>query len=391
MLKEVKLPEVSDNVETGDVVKVLVSVGDQVKVDQPVIELETDKAMFEVPSTEEGVVKEIMVKVGDAVSIGSVILTLDSGANGVSKDENTSQSKSDSKPQGETEKNNSKNKDEKKSEIKADDKNSKNSDKEEFKKEDKKPEENPDKKVEKEEDNKSESVDEVKEMSEEKNEAEPEESGSKDEKENLKKDTDEKEQEKVKTNNSEDAKGKKDKIESSSGDREVAAASPSVRRLARELGVDINTVNGSGSDNRISETDLKKFVKEKINNTAVSGVSEVQKGLPDFEKWGDVEKEPMSKVRVITGEAMTHAWTTIPMVTQFDKADITKVEEFRKKYADKVKEEGGHLTVTSILVKICTAALKKFPQFNASIDFANKEIIYKKYYNIGVAVDTDRG
>lgn len=173
--------------------------------------------------------------------------------------------------------------------------------------------------------------------------------------------------------------------------KDAAPASPSVRRLARELGVDINSVNGSGPGERISESDIKKYVKEKISGESGTGRTGVFKELPDFEKWGEIEREPMSKVRSLTGEAMTYAWTTIPMVTQFDKADITQIEEFRKKYSKKTEKEGEHLTVTSILVKICSAALKAFPQFNSSIDIANKEIILKKYFNIGIAVDTDRG
>ena len=116
-----------------------------------------------------------------------------------------------------------------------------------------------------------------------------------------------------------------------------------------------------------------------------------QKQLPDFKKWGDVEIQSMNKVRVITAEAMTYAWSTIPMVTQSDKADITELEEFRKKYSKSVEEKGGHLTLTSMLVKVCSAALNKFPQFNSSIDLNKKEIIFKKYFNIGIAVDTDRG
>ena len=381
MIKEVKLPEVSDNVETGDVVKVLVSVGDQIKVDQPVIELETDKAMFEVPSTEEGVVKEIKVKVGDAISIGAVILTLESEGDGEKKEgtEDKDQKKSDDKK---VQKEDSESKDKK--ETKAKDK----EEKKEVSKEEKDKGSEDEKKEDSEDDKKEDSKEEKKEDSKE---TEP-----KSQKEDVKEESEKKNEDKKEKTQDEDegkknVKEKADQKVETSAVKDAAPASPSVRRLARELGVDVISVTGSGPSGRISEDDIKKYVKDKISGDSGTGGSVALKALPDFEKWGEIEREPLSKVRVITGEAMTYAWTTIPMVTQFDKADITHIEDFRKRYSKKVEEEGGHLTVTSLLVKICSAALKVFPQFNSSIDFANKEIIYKKYYNIGIAVDSDRG
>jgi pyruvate dehydrogenase E2 component (dihydrolipoamide acetyltransferase) len=113
--------------------------------------------------------------------------------------------------------------------------------------------------------------------------------------------------------------------------------------------------------------------------------------LPDFSKWGAVERKPMSAVRRKIAEHLTHAWTTIPHVTQHDRADITGLEELRKRYEAKAAQAGGTLTVTAIAVKVAAAALKTFPQFNASVDLASEEIVHKKYISIGVAVDTDRG
>jgi pyruvate dehydrogenase E2 component (dihydrolipoamide acetyltransferase) len=113
--------------------------------------------------------------------------------------------------------------------------------------------------------------------------------------------------------------------------------------------------------------------------------------LPDFTKWGEVERQPMSNIRRKTAEHLSHAWRTIPHVTQFDKADITAMEELRKKYREQVEKAGGNLTVTAMLVKVLATAVKQFPQFNASLDPQAGEIVYKKYVNIGVAVDTDRG
>jgi pyruvate dehydrogenase E2 component (dihydrolipoamide acetyltransferase) len=113
--------------------------------------------------------------------------------------------------------------------------------------------------------------------------------------------------------------------------------------------------------------------------------------LPDFARWGPVERQPMRAVRRKTAEHLSAAWATIPHVTQHDVADITALEEIRKKYVKQVEAAGGSLTITAIAVKIVAAALKVFPQFNASVDFSASEIIYKKFVNIGIAVDTDRG
>jgi pyruvate dehydrogenase E2 component (dihydrolipoamide acetyltransferase) len=113
--------------------------------------------------------------------------------------------------------------------------------------------------------------------------------------------------------------------------------------------------------------------------------------MPDFAKWGEVQREPWSNIRRVTSEHLSYSWNTVPHVTQFDKADVTALEELRKKYKDQVVKAGGNLTVTAMLVKVLATALQKFPQFNASIDPDHGEIIYKKYVNVGVAVDTDRG
>lgn len=116
-----------------------------------------------------------------------------------------------------------------------------------------------------------------------------------------------------------------------------------------------------------------------------------QKPLPDFSKFGDIDRKEMNNIRTKTAEHLSYAWATIPHVTQFDKADITELEQLRKKFAPEVAKSGGKLTMTSILVKVVTAALKQFPQFNSSVDMEKKEIVYKNYFNIGIAVDTEFG
>ena len=170
-----------------------------------------------------------------------------------------------------------------------------------------------------------------------------------------------------------------------------APAAPSVRRTARELGVDISEVQGTGPNGRISVEDVKAHVKRLVTSGAGRGGAAAGVALPDFTRWGSVERQPMRAVRRKTAEHLSAAWATIPHVTQCDLADITGLEELRKKYTKQVEAAGGNLTVTSIAVKVIAAALRVFPQFNASIDLAADEIIVKKYVNIGVAVDTDRG
>jgi pyruvate dehydrogenase E2 component (dihydrolipoamide acetyltransferase) len=176
---------------------------------------------------------------------------------------------------------------------------------------------------------------------------------------------------------------------------EPVPAAPHVRRLARELGVDIHLVKGSGPGNRISKDDVKVFAKALLlSSTAAAqtpGKAFAEPPLPDFSKWGKIERVSMRGVRRKTAEHLWQAWTTIPHVTQHDKADITELEQLRARFAPKAEEAGGKMTVTAIALKVVASALKVFPQFNASIDLAKEEIVYKQYINIGVAVDTDRG
>lgn len=175
-------------------------------------------------------------------------------------------------------------------------------------------------------------------------------------------------------------------------DDRVAPAAPSVRRLARELGVDIYQVQGSGPAGRISGEDVRLFVRATMQQLAGDGSAglQAQRQLPDFSKWGAISTEPLSPVRELTAAAMAYAWATIPMVTQYDKAEIEELEEFRKDFNYRVPGE-AKLTMTAILVKVCAAALKTFPQFNSSLDLARKELILKHYQHIGVAVDTPNG
>ena len=172
------------------------------------------------------------------------------------------------------------------------------------------------------------------------------------------------------------------------GPQKHVPAAPSVRRFAREIGIDIAQVPGTGRGGRISMDDVKTYAKA-LNQAAAGGGGGgfAQRPVPDFSTWGEVERVKMSKIRQVTADHLSFCWQTIPHVTQFGKADITELEKLRKKYSTKDRK----LTVTPFLLKVMASALKTFPQFNASVDMTTHEIVYKKFINIGVAVDTDNG
>ena len=339
-MTEFKVPELGENVASGDVAKVLVSVGDTVKMEQPVIELETDKATIEVPSSVAGVVKEIKVKKGDKVQVGAVIFTVDpagsegaaagNGASGISAGNGAGKAAAKAEPAQEA-----------------------------------KPEPKPEPKA----------------------EAKPD-------------------PQKVvpmpprqQAESAPPAPAPAPVAAPAPSSAMPAAASPAVRRLAREIGVDINAVVGSGPAGRISQDDVKEHARRILSSVGSAGApaagggvaARASRPMPDFAKWGEVQREPWSNIRRVTSEHLSYSWNTVPHVTQFDKADVTALEELRKKYKDQVVKAGGNLTVTAMLVKVLATALQKFPQFNASIDPDRGEIVYKKYVNVGVAVDTDRG
>jgi pyruvate dehydrogenase E2 component (dihydrolipoamide acetyltransferase) len=321
---EFKLPELGENIDQGDLVRLMISPGAKVSEGQPVMELETDKAVVEVPSSVSGVVKEVRVKEGDKVKVGQVIFTLEGApAPPPAKAppepvEHVSGQQAARlafhlaiKAEGKTE-------------------------------EQALPPDQP-----------------------------------------------------VPTPPTFTMPVQLGKV-AGTEHRDPVPAAPHVRRLARELGLDIYNVTGTGPAGRISEDDVKAYAKATLA-AAVSAAQAPQAlriaepRLPDFAKWGKVERVSMRGVRRKTAEHLRKAWITIPHVTQHDRADITELEQLRAKFAPRAEEAGGKMTVTAIALKVCASALKVFPQFNASIDMEKEEIVYKQYINIGVATDTDRG
>ncbi len=290
------LPDLGENIESGDVIRILVDVGDRLAEDQTVIELETDKAVIEVPSSVDGTITEILVQQGDTIAVGQPILEVEG---------TTAPAVEETPP----------------------------------------------------------AVEETPPAPAPAEEPTPtpippapvvEEAPS----------------------------------APTPTDGPVPAA-PSTRRLAREIGVDIAQVQGSGPGGRISIDDVKAHSKKL--HAARAAAPTTAAPLPDFSQWGAVERQPMTKVREITAERLAQAWATIPQVTQFDKADITSLEKWRAAYGKKAEAAGGKLTPTAILIKVLGIALKVFPQFNASIDIAQREVVYKRYFHIGIAVDTPHG
>jgi pyruvate dehydrogenase E2 component (dihydrolipoamide acetyltransferase) len=181
----------------------------------------------------------------------------------------------------------------------------------------------------------------------------------------------------------------------------VPHASPSVRKFARELGVDLARVKGSGAKGRITQTDVQEFVKGVMRGAPTAAPAPAPRGglsfeLPewpqvDFAKFGPVETKPLSRIRKLSGAFLHRNWVSIPHVTQHDEADITELEAFRKENAQVAEKGGFKLTMLAFLVKASVNALKEFPEFNASLDKSGDNLIIKKYYHIGVAVDTPDG
>ncbi|CAM2910913.1 dihydrolipoyllysine-residue acetyltransferase [Legionella worsleiensis] len=173
---------------------------------------------------------------------------------------------------------------------------------------------------------------------------------------------------------------------------ELVFAGPAVRRMARELGVDLHLVKGSGRKTRITKEDLQDYVKTRLRERSSPG----QFNLPssptiDFTKFGDVEFKPLNKIKRLTGINVHRSWITIPHVTQFDEADITDLEEFRRAETERTKESGYKLTILAFVCKVVSKALSVYPQFNSSLDAEGEQLIYKKYCNIGIAVETSNG
>src|ERR1051325_3878817 len=294
---DLKLPKLGEGADSGVVVNVFVKEGDTVAKDQPVIELENEKAVASIPSTAAGTVTKIYVKAGDKIVIGQRILSLDGG--GAPSAATATAKPTTQRPEPEPEL-----------------------------------EESP-----------------------------------------------------------------------QPGEEEAPAsvpapvASPSLRRIARELGIDLSKVRGSGAGGRVEMSDLRAYIqrlqKAVAKGQAVSAaVATPAKPSPeqiDFSKWGPITKKPITPLRQVIARRMWESWNAIPHVTQFDDADFTRLNELRKKFAAGYEAKGAKLTLTPFVLKAVATTLKKHPVFNSSLDEAANEIVFKEYIHIGIAVDTEQG
>lgn len=348
-MTDMKLPELGENIEGGDVLRIMVKAGDAIEKDQAVIELETDKATIEVPSSAAGVIKEIKVKPGEKVKVGQTIFIVDENgaeAGAPAKEEGAvSPKRASAQP------------------AKADAEPAK-AEKTDAKAEPPKAE--------------AATAEEQKKTEEPKAEAKQEPPKRKADVVEMK---------------PAQAKPAPAQQQAAAADPASIPAAPSARRLARELGVSIQDIQGSGQGGRISMDDVTAYVRRLLSGAGAARPSAgAAEALPDFSKWGAIERKSMSGVRRTTAHRLTQAWSTVPHVFQHDRADITSVEVLRKRLSKKSEADGrAPITITAFLIKTLAAALKKFPQMNSSVDLATDEIIYKQYVNIGVAVDTDRG
>ncbi len=338
MSKEIKLPELGENIAGAQVLSVLVSPGDRVEKDQAIIEIETDKATAEVPAETGGVVREVKVKEGDQIRVGQAILIIDEQGNGGAAKPAPAAAQTAPAPE-------------------------------------------PAAPV-------PPSVQAAPPAKAAPAPAAPAAAAAPP---------------------SAPAPERAAPLPPRSTPPPTEAlpaspAAPSVRRLARELGIDVNDVPGSGPDGRISLEDVKAYARDLLSGSASLGAPHAPAAasarpapgfaipdLPDFSKFGEVERVTTNKVRKVTAETMALSWNAIPHVTQFDRADVTEVEAWRARYAPRVEAAGGKLTVTAILVKVVASALKVFPKFNASYDHREQELVLKKYVHVGVAVDTEHG
>jgi len=311
---DMKLPEVGEGIEAGTVVAVLVKEGDRVEIDQPILELETDKAVVEVPSSVAGVVEKVHVQANAEARIGQVVLTVAEGAEAPAAAKDAAKDE----PKGEAQ-------------------------------------------------------DEAQPAPEAEPETKPAPAGA------------------VEAPAAPTEAPSAPVAEPDAGGRRLIPAAPSVRRLARELDVDLRAVVGSGVLGRVSAEDVQRYASGGPGAGRPGAVAVEAPPLPDFSRWGETERVAMSGIRKVTVRTMAQAWANVPMVTHFDEADATRFEELRQRFKGMVEKAGAKLTPTAMLLKVIAVALRRFPDFNASIDVGTQEIVYKKYVNLGTAVDTEHG
>ena len=306
-VKDILVPDIGD-FEGVEVIEIMVSAGDSIGVEDPLVSLESDKAAMEIPSPQAGTIKEVKVSIGDKVSQGDLLVTMDVSAETPAAKET---------PAAE-------------------------------------PEQPPPAPV---------------------AEAEKPAAPAPADKPAL--------------------AHRPPPVAPSPVDEagfRKAYASPSVRKFARELGADLGQISGSGNKGRILKEDVTAFVKKVMTaGGAGGGLGVAPMPEIDFSQFGEIETQPLTKINRLTGQFLHRNWVTVPHVTQFDEADITELETFRKQLNEEHKNDGVRVTVLAFLMKALVSALKEYPRFNSSLDATGENLVLKKYIHIGVAVDTPDG
>ena len=297
MATELKLPDLGEGIADADVLSVLVSAGQAVAKDDPIIEIESDKATLEVPAELAGTVTQVLVSAGDTLHVGQAILELEESA-----------SAADAMPQAAPPP------------------------------------------------------------------AAPAPTAAP-----------------APPQPTQRPRPQTPPPPAPAGGDMPVFASPSTRQFAREIGLDIREVPGSGPGGRISIDDVKAHARARPATASAAPGGLAAAPLPDFSKYGPVTRERMNRVRRATATNIARSWSSIPHVTLFNDADITAVEAMRQREKDRVRSAGGSLTITTILLKVVGAALKAHPKLNASPDFTTNEMVLKDYCHLGIAADTDRG
>lgn len=342
MPTQIKLPNLGENIESGDVLSILVSEGDTVKANQDLLEVETDKATMPIPAPQAGKIVKILVSEGDTVAVGAPIIEFEAsgaGDNGAKKKAEPPKSEKAQAPPAKP----------KKPELKEE------------------PEED-----------EAEARDEVAEEHEDEDEPAPPPKPTKSA------------ATKTKAKNAADAEMDAEVVPSDG--HASAAAGPAVRRLARQLGVDLRRVRPSGEGGRITAEDVRAHVRETNEQVAASQPRGVTPpGAPDTDDFGGVRIEKMSRMRQTIARNMVESYTKIPQLTNFDDVDVTELEDMREQSKRDYADRGIKLTQMPFLIKAVASALKRHPVVNASVDMENHQIIYKEYVNVGIAVDTERG
>jgi pyruvate dehydrogenase E2 component (dihydrolipoamide acetyltransferase) len=350
MPTQIKLPNLGENIESGDVLTIFVSEGDTVTANQDLMEIETDKATMPVPAPQAGKITKILVGEGDTVEVGAAIMEIE--ASGAAE-------KSSAKPAAPKET---------KAAAPA------------------KP-----KPAEPEEEEADSDDDGLEEEQSPKPKAPPKKPRLR-EPEPAEEEEDEPAPAPAKT------KAKKpsptvEVVEDESGDGHVvAAAGPAVRRLARQLGVDLRRVRPTGAAGRVTVEDVRAHIRQTNEQVAAASPRGVTPpGSPDTDDFGGVRLEKMSRMRQTIARNMIESYTTIPQLTNFDDADVTELEDMREQSKRDYADRGIKLTAMSFVIKAIASSLKRHPMLNASVDMESNTIIYKEYVNIGIAVDTERG